>query len=628
MATSTVAAKPKQKSIIWDWLTTVDHKKIAMLYLVAGTLYLVQAGVMALFMRIQLMYPENDFISGQVFNEMMTMHGTVMLFFVAAPLLFGFMNYVIPLQIGARDVAFPFVNALGFWTYFFGALLTNLSWFFGDAPSAGWTAYVPLATDAYTSIGLDFYTLGLQVAGIGTLLSAINFIVTIINLRAPGMTMMRIPLFCWSSLISCVLIVFAFTPLAVGLLLLMLDRIFGGQFFTPAMGGNTILWQHIFWIFGHPEVYILVIPAYGIISEVIPAFSRKRIFGYPAMVFALIVIAFLGFMVWVHHMFTVGLGPIANAIFSVATMVISVPTGIKVFNWLFTMWGGKITLNTAMLFAASFVPNFVIGGVTGVMLSMGPVDHLYHDTYFVVGHFHYVIVGGIVMALFAGLFYWYPKMFGHKLNEPLGYLLFACFFVGYHLTFFLHHFLGLMGMQRRVYTYLEGQGLETFNYISSIGTFIMAIGVLVLVVNIIYSAFKGERVTEADPWDARTLEWSVPTPVPVYNFAQIPQVRSLDPLFYEKVHGDGTMKPAEPLGPIHMPNGSILPIIMAFGLATAGLGFVLMSPHAPEAVPRTVGLILAIGGLALNFLMMIVRSVKEDYGYYIPVEEIKEKEVS
>lgn len=623
-----MAAKPKSKGVIMDWLTTVDHKKIAMLYLIAGTLYLVQAGIMALFMRIQLMYPENNFISGQVFNEMMTMHGTVMLFFVAAPLLFAFMNYVIPLQIGARDVAFPFVNALGFWTYFFGAALTSLSWFMGGGPDAGWTAYVPLATDAYTKLSMDFYALGLQVAGIGTLLSAINFIVTVINMRAPGMTMMRIPLFCWSSLISSVLIVFAFTPLAAGLILLMFDRVFGGQFFTPEMGGNTILWQHIFWIFGHPEVYILVLPAYGIISEVIPAFSRKRVFGYSAMVFALIVIAFLGFMVWAHHMFTVGLGPIANAIFAVATMVISVPTGIKVFNWLFTMWGGKITLNTSMLFAASFVPNFVLGGVTGVMLSMGPVDHLYHDTYFVVGHFHYVIVGGIVMALFAGLFYWYPKMFGHKLNEPLGYLIFALFFLGYHLTFFLQHFLGLMGMPRRVYTYLGGQGLDTFNFISTIGTFLMALGVITLVVNIIYSAFKGERVTEADPWDARTLEWSVPTPVPVYNFAQIPQIRSLDPLFYEKVHGDGTMKPAEPLGPIHMPNGSILPIIMAFGLAVSGFGFIMMSPHAPEAFPYELGRFLAIAGLTLNFLMMIVRSVKEDFGYYIPVEDIKEKEVS
>jgi cytochrome c oxidase subunit 1 len=618
-----MSAKPKSKSVIWDWLTTVDHKKIAIMYLLAGTLYLVQGGIMALFMRIQLMFPENTFISGQVFNEMLTMHGTVMLFFVAAPLLFGFMNYIIPLQIGARDVAFPFLNSLGFWIYFFGAALTNLSWFMGGGPDAGWTAYVPLASDGYTGLSMDFYVIGLQVAGIGTLLSAINFIVTIINMRAPGMKMMRLPLFCWTSLISAMLIVFAFTPLAAGLALLMLDRVFGGQFFVPDMGGNVVLWQHIFWIFGHPEVYILMLPAFGIISEVLPAFSRKRLFGYSAMVFASIVIAFLGFMVWAHHMFTVGMGPIANAIFAVATMTIAVPTGIKVFNWLFTMWGGKITFNTSMLWAASFVPTFVLGGVTGVMLSMGPVDHLYHDTYFVVAHFHYIIVGGIVMALFAGLFYWYPKMFGHKLNEPLGILMFIIFYFGFHLTFFLQHFLGLMGMPRRVYTYLGGQGLDQFNYISTIGTLFMSVGVVLLVVNIIYSAFKGER-TAADPWDARTLEWSVANPVPEYNFAQIPQVRSLDPLFYEKVHGDGTMIPAEPLAPIHMPNGSIIPFVMSLGLFVAGFGIIMMSPHAPDFP----GLATAIIGFVITFGSMIVRSVKEDPGYYIPVEDIKQKEVS
>ncbi|MEB1809948.1 MAG: cytochrome c oxidase subunit I [Bacillaceae bacterium] len=623
MATTSLA-NTKSKSVIWDWLTTVDHKKIAILYLVAGTLYFVQAGLMALLMRIQLMYPENTFMTGQTFNELLTMHGTVMLFFVATPLLFAFMNYMIPLQIGARDVAFPFVNSLGFWIFFFGALLTNMSWFFGGGPDAGWTAYVPLAGRDYAGLGLDFYVLGLQVAGIGTLLSGINFLVTIINMRAPGMTMMRLPLFVWTSFISSMLILFAFTPLAAGLALLMLDRIFGAQFFIPGMGGNTVLWQHIFWIFGHPEVYILVLPAFGIISEVLPAFSRKRLFGYTAMVFATIVIAFLGFMVWAHHMFTVGMGPIANAIFAVATMTIAVPTGIKVFNWLFTMWGGKLTFNTSMLFASTFVPTFVLGGVTGVMLAMGPVDYLYHDTYFVVAHFHYIIVGGIVFALFAGLFYWYPKMFGHKLNEKLGILMYILFAVGFHLTFFIQHFLGLMGMPRRVYTYLDGQGLNAFNYISTIGVFFMSAAVIVLVLNVVYSAFKGERVTVADPWDARTLEWATPTPVPEYNFAQTPQVRSLDPLFYEKIHGDGKMKPAEPIAPIHMPNGSIIPFIMSIGLFILGFGFVMMNMENPIVSPFVV-----IGlGAVVTFGSMIARSVKEDHGYYIPVEEIKEKEVS
>lgn len=614
-----MATQKKEKSVVWDWLTTVDHKKLGIMYLIAGTLFFVKAGIMALFMRIQLMYPEMNFLSGQTFNEFITMHGTIMLFLAATPLLFAFMNFIIPLQIGARDVAFPFVNALGFWIFLAGGLLLSMSWFFGGAPDAGWTAYVPLSSRDYAGVGLDFYVLGLQVAGIGTLVSGINFLVTIINMRAPGMTMMRLPLFVWTSFVTSTLILFAFTPLAAGLALLMLDRIFEGQFFIPSMGGNTVLWQHIFWIFGHPEVYILVLPAFGIISEVIPAFSRKRLFGYTAMVFATMIIAFLGFMVWAHHMFTVGMGPVANSIFAITTMTIAVPTGIKIFNWLFTMWGGKITFNTSMMFASSFVPTFVLGGVTGVMLAMAPVDHLYHDTYFVVAHFHYIIVGGIVLALFAGLFYWYPKMFGHMLNETLGKLFFWIFYIGFHLTFFVQHLLGLMGMPRRVFTYLPNQGLELFNLISTIGTFFMSAGVILLVINVIYSAFKGERVTVADPWDARTLEWATPTPVPEYNFAQTPQVRSLDPLFYEKIHGDGTMKPAEPVGDIHMPNGSILPLIMSVGLFFVGFGFIMMNMENPIINPW----IVAIGGFVITFGAMFVRSVKEDHGYHIPASQIK-----
>lgn len=618
MATAT---QKKEKSVLWDWLTTVDHKKLGIMYLIAGALFFVKAGIMALFMRIQLMYPQMNFISGQTFNEFITMHGTIMLFLAATPLLFAFMNFVIPLQIGARDVAFPFVNALGFWIFFSGGLLLSLSWFFGGAPDAGWTAYVPLSSRDYAGLGLDFYVLGLQVSGIGTLISAINFLVTIVNMRAPGMTMMRLPLFVWTSFITSTLILFAFTPLAAGLALLMLDRLFDGQFFIPEMGGNVILWQHIFWIFGHPEVYILVLPAFGIISEVIPAFSRKRLFGYTAMVFATMIIAFLGFMVWAHHMFTVGLGPVANSIFAIATMTIAVPTGIKIFNWLFTMWGGKITFNTAILFASSFVPTFVLGGVTGVMLAMAPVDHLYHDTYFVVAHFHYIIVGGIVLSLFAGLFYWYPKMFGHKLNETLGKIFFWLFYIGFHLTFFVQHLLGLMGMPRRVYTYLDGQGLNEFNFVSTLGTFLMAAGVIILVINVIYSAYKGERVTVADPWDARTLEWATPTPVPEYNFAQTPQVRSLDPWFYEKVHGDGKMKPAEPIQPIHMPNGSILPLLISVGLFFAAFGLIMLEMENPIINPW----IVCIGGFIITFGSMLARSVKEDHGYYIPVEDIKKE---
>ncbi|AXF55506.1 cytochrome c oxidase subunit I [Salicibibacter kimchii] len=619
------ATNTRKKSVLWDWLTTVDHKKIAILYLIAGTLFFVKAGLMAVLFRIQLIAPEMEFISGQTFNELVTMHGTLMLFLAVTPLFFAFANYVLPLQIGARDVAFPFVNALGFWLFLSGGILLSISWFFGGAPDAGWTSYVPLASREFGGIGIDFYVLGLQISGFGTLISAINFIVTIINMRAPGMTMMRLPLFCWTMLITSMLIVFAFTPLAAGLLLLMLDRVFDAQFFIPGEGGNVVLWQHIFWIFGHPEVYILVMPAFGIISEVVPAFSKKRLFGYTSMVFAVLIIGFLSFMVWMHHMFTVGVGPIANSVFAIATMTIAVPTGIKVFNWLFTMWGGKLRFTTAMHFAASFVPTFVLGGVTGVMLAMAPVDHLYHDTYFVVAHFHYIIVGGIVLGLLAGLFYWYPKMFGHKLNETLGIIFFWVFYIGFHLTFFIQHILGLIGMPRRVYTFLEGQGMDTMNFISTIGAFMMSVAIIILVINIIYSALKAERVTEKDPWDARTLEWSTNTPIPEYNFAQTPQVRSLDPLFYEKIHGNGEMKPAEPLDDIHMPNGSILPFIMSIGMFIGGFGFI--SFHMDLFISPYV--LIAIGGITF-FGGMAARSLQNDYGYNIEKETVEsmEKELS
>ncbi|MFD2705814.1 cytochrome c oxidase subunit I [Salibacterium lacus] len=609
----------QNKSVIWDWLTTVDHKKIAILYLIGGTLFFMKAGVMAVLMRIQLMYPEQSLLSGQTYNELLTMHGTIMLFLAVTPLIFAFMNYIVPLQIGARDVAFPFLNALGFWIFFFGGLLLSLSWFLGGAPDAGWFAYTPLSTREYGSSGIDFYVLGLQVSGLGTLISGINFIVTIINMRAPGMTMMRLPLFCWTTLIVSILIVFAFTPLAAGLAMLMLDRLFGAQFFQVDAGGNVVLWQHIFWVFGHPEVYILVLPAFGIISEVVPAFSRKRLFGYTTMVFAVLLIAFLGFMVWVHHMFTVGLGPIANSVFALSSMAIAVPTGIKIFNWLFTMWGGKITFSTAMLCASSFVPTFVLGGITGVMVAMAPVDHLYHDTYFVVAHFHYIFIGGIILGLLAGLYYWYPKMFGHLLNETLGKWMFWLMYIGFHITFFVQHILGLIGMPRRYFTYMDGQGMNTYNFISTMGTFLMTAAVLLLIINIVYSARKGERVQSGDPWGARTLEWAVPSPVPEYNFAQVPQVRALDPWFYEKVHGDGRMKAAAPLDDIHMPNPSILPFMMAFGLFWWGLGMTMMPMEQPWLPP----FIVIAAGAVLTFGAMTVRSVKEDHGHHIPKETVK-----
>ncbi|MFD2208706.1 cytochrome c oxidase subunit I [Virgibacillus halophilus] len=603
-------------SVIWEYLTTIDHKKIAHLYLLGGGLFFILGGLEAMVIRIQLMKPENDFVSAGLYNEVITMHGTTMIFLAAMPLLLGLMNAAMPLQIGARDVAFPFLNSLGFWLFMFGGILLNCSWFMGGAPDAGWTAYAPLSTTS-PGHGVDFYIAGLQIAGAGTLIGGINFLVTIINMRAPGMTYMRMPLFTWTTFITSILILFAFPALTVGLFLLMFERMFGAAFFDVSLGGNAIIWQHLFWIFGHPEVYILILPCFGIFSDVFSTFSKKRLFGYTAMVFATIVIAFLGFMVWAHHMFTVGLGPVANTIFSIATMAIAVPTGIKIFNWLATLWGGTITINSAMLWSLAFIPSFTIGGMTGVMVATVAADYQYHDTYFVIAHFHYVIVGGTVFGIFAGLHYWWPKMFGRILNEALGKWAFWLFFIGFHLTFFIQHFLGLMGMPRRYWVFLKDQGLDTGNLISSVGAFFMAAGVIIFFINIIYTAAKGEK-TPGDPYDGRTLEWSIPSPPAHYNFKQLPLVRGLDPLWIEKMEGNGKMTPAEPLGDIHMPNNSFIPFVMSLGFFIAGFGFIYHND-------TVLGTIAMFGGMAIGLLAMLTRSLKDDLGHHIKKEELEKE---
>jgi cytochrome c oxidase subunit 1 len=602
---------PKRYTGLMDWLTTVDHKKIGILYLIAGGFFFLIGGLEAILIRVQLMYPDNHVFVGATFNQLTTMHGTTMIFLAAMPVIFALMNAIVPLQIGARDVAFPFVNALGFWLFFMGGVLLNTSWFLGGAPDAGWTAYAPLSS-AFSGHGVDFYVLGLQIAGIGTWIGGINFLVTIINMRAPGMTFMRLPLFTWSAFVTSALVLFAFPAITVSLVLLMFDRLFHANFFNPSLGGNEVIWEHLFWIFGHPEVYILILPAFGVISEVIATFSKKRLFGYSAMVFATVLIGFLGFMVWAHHMFTVGMGPVANAIFGVATMLIAIPTGIKIFNWLFTMWGGQIRFTTAMLYAVGFIPTFVIGGMTGVMLAVPAADYQYHDSYFVVAHFHYVIVGGMAFGLISGLYYWWPKMFGKMLNEGLGKLNFWLFFIGFHLTFFPQHFLGLMGMPRRVFTFLPNQGLEMGNFLSSIGAFAMGLGTIVLLINIVVTAGK-PRDAVSDPWDARTLEWAIPSPAPEYNFAQTPLIRGLDALWTEKMAGKKQMTPAEPLGSIHMPSASILPLIMSIGLFIAGFGFMY------HVIP------VAVLGLAITVVNMFLRSLFDDHGWHIEPDEIEDK---
>lgn len=611
---STYAQKRGFGAVLWDYLTTVDHKKIAILYLIAGGFFFLLGGIEALIVRIQLAVPNNDFVSAGLFNEIMTMHGTTMIFLAAMPLVFAFINAIMPLQIGARDVAFPFINALGFWLFVFGGIFLNLSWFLGGAPDAGWTSYASLSL-ASEGHGIDFYTLGLQISGFGTLMGGINFLVTIINMRAPGMTFMRMPLFTWSSFVASALILFAFPPLTIGIFLLMFDRLFGSNFFDPAAGGNTIIYEHFFWIFGHPEVYVLILPAFGIFSEIISTFSRKRLFGYSSMVFALVLIGFLGFMVWAHHMFTTGMGPIANAIFAVATMAIAVPTGIKIFNWLFTMWGGSIKFTTPMIWAVAFIPSFVMGGVTGVMLASAAADYQYHDTYFVVAHFHYVIVGGVVFSLFAGAHFYWPKMFGKMLNEFLGKITFVLFFVGFHLTFFVQHFLGLMGMPRRVFTFLPGQGLDTGNFISSIGALLMGAAVIVLLINIVITSVKKQTVGN-DPWeDGRTLEWAIPSPPPFYNFKQLPLIRGLDAYWLEKMEGKKGMIPAEPLGDIHMPNSSFVPFMISLGLFIAAFGAMYRSDYSW-------GLPVLIIGLVVTFGSMAFRSIKDDHGFHIHKEDL------
>ncbi|WAA13719.1 cytochrome c oxidase subunit I [Fervidibacillus halotolerans] len=617
---SSIAEKRSVGAVLWEYLTTVDHKKIAHLYLFGGGFFFLLGGIEALLIRIQLLKPQFGFMSEETFNEMFTMHGTTMIFLAAMPLLFALMNAVVPLQIGARDVAFPFLNSLGFWLFFFGGVFLNLAWIFGDAPDAGWTSYASLSLFS-EGHGIDYYTLGLQISGFGTLISGINFLVTIINMRAPGMTFMRMPMLTWTTFIASSLILFAFPPLTASIFFLMFDRLFTTNFFDVTAGGNTIIWEHFFWIFGHPEVYILILPSFGIFSEIISTFSRKRLFGYSSMVFATILIGFLGFMVWAHHMFTTGLGNVANAIFAVATMAIAVPTGIKIFNWLLTMWGGSIKITVPMLYALGFIPSFVIGGVTGVMQGIAPLDYQLHDTYFIVAHFHYVIVGGVVFALLAGAHFYWPKMFGTMLSERLGYITFVLFFIGFHLTFFIQHFLGLWGMPRRVATFLSGQGLDMGNFISSIGAFMMGIAIVIMLVNIVITTVKNQKVGN-DPWeDGRTMEWALESPPVYYNFKQTPFVRGIDTYWIEKMEGNKGLTPAEPLDDIHMPNNTIMPVIISLGLFIAAFGMMYnpmnqVGDGKPWAIP------VLIIGLCITFGTMLIRSIKDDHGYHIPKEEL------
>jgi cytochrome c oxidase subunit 1 len=521
-----------------EWVTTVDHKRLGILYILYSLVFLVIGGIEATIMRIQLIRPHNNFVSPDVFNRMFTMHGTTMIFFVVMPMLFGFANYFLPLMIGARDMAFPRLNAFSFWLTAFAGLLLYFSFLganglygAGNAPDVGWFAYAPLTSRTF-SLGhsTDFWTLSLLVSGFGSIGTAINIIATVFCLRCPGMTLARMPLFAWLNLVMAVLVVLAVSPLSAAQIMLAIDRYLGGHFFDTQAGGSAVIWMHFFWIFGHPEVYVLVIPAFAFVSEIVPVFSRKAIFGYPVMVAATVCIAFIAMSVWAHHMFTVGMSANANTFFVLSTMAIAVPTGIKIFNWLATMWGGKIRFKTPMLFCIGFLFQFLIAGLTGIMLSAAPFTWHLGNSYFVVAHFHYVIVGAILFATFGAFYYWFPKMSGKMYNETLGKLHFWLFVIGFHLTFDFMHIPGLLGMPRRIYTYEPGRGWDSLNLIVTIGVFFQAAGILVFVANLLWSYFHGDSAG-SDPWDAWTLEWSTNSPPPVYNFASIPVVRSRRPLW-------------------------------------------------------------------------------------------------
>ncbi len=574
------AVHPKKYTGILDWLTTVDHKKIGLMYGVAALFFMLIGGLEALLIRTQLAKPENDFLSAELYNQIFTMHGTTMVFLVGMPIAVALFNYIVPLQIGARDVAFPRLNALSFWIFLFAALFMNSSFIFGAAPNGGWFGYANLTSKQYSpGLNIDFWVIGLQALGAASIMGGVNFITTIIQLRAPGMTLMRMPLFTWMAFITSFLIVTALPVLAVALFLLTFDRFWSTNFFVTQAGGDPILWQHLFWMFGHPEVYILILPAFGIVSEIIPTFSRKPLFGYAVMVYSGALIGLIGWGVWSHHMFATGLGPIADAFFTIATMIIAIPTGVKIFNWIATMWGGSIRLTTAMLYAIGMVATFTIGGVSGMMHATSPHDLQQTDTYFVVAHFHYVLIGGLIFAVFGSLYYWFPKITGKFMSEKIGKWNFWLFFIGFNLTFMPQHWIGLLGMPRRIFTYSAELNLAGLNQLSTAGAYIQAISILLLFYNLIRSYRKGEPAGP-NPWGSATLEWATTSPPAEHNFNRIPTIHSREPLWVEAKQVEECAR--GPMDPhIHMPPPSYWPIFTAVGVCLTFMLFLASVWWAP-----------------------------------------------
>ena len=666
-ATAPLHAAPtyhEEPTGIMSWLTTVDHKRIGILYLYSSLAFFLLGGLEALIIREQLGGPNGTVVSAEMYNMLFTMHGTTMIFLGIMPLSAAFFNFLIPLQIGARDVAFPRLNAFSYWVFILGGLFMNFSWLLMAAPDGGWFGYAPLTTRAFSpGLNIDFWAIGLQILGISSLAAAFNFLTTIINMRAPGMHLMRMPMFTWMSFVVQFLLVLAFPVITIALVFLQFDRLFGTNFYATGAGADPLLWQHLFWVFGHPEVYILILPAFGLVSEVLPTFSRKPLFGYPVMVYSGILIGFLGFGVWAHHMFAVGMGPIPDTVFALTTMLIAIPTGVKIFNWIATMHGGSIRFTTSMLFGIALVGLFTIGGISGIMHSSPPADLQQTDTYFIVAHFHYVLFGGSMMGIFAGIYLYFPKMFGRMMNETLGKIHFWLMFIGMNLTFFPMHYAGMYGMPRRIYRYDAGQGWEMFNMMSTWGSRMLALGMIIFVYNFFRSRAKGP-ISGNDPWGGPTLEWSIPSPPPDYNFAQIPTVTSRYPMWDLKSPGlttdvphtregdkrihvaaagantgadfkgptDRTHQPTE--GPMHtehrlpsaralgipMPLPTIKPLIVAIGIIVMFTGALLRSAEL-SAIQRAGGAGSTTLSLAVIILGAIIIVLSLYWWLLSPLEE-------